>query len=104
MESRKKLKIVIYFATQWIHGVGGSALWCSVDRQGLSVGIVASTTVVLGRHSGVRATYIDCSLLVAVNVSQPIQKMIDIGWLRSTDTNNLIFGIGCAILTDMNNP
>jgi hypothetical protein len=49
-------------------------------------------------------TYIDYSLLVAADVSQPIQKMIHIGWLRSADTNNLIFGIGCAMPADMNNP
>jgi hypothetical protein len=50
------------------------ALLCSVGRQGLSVRTIAIATVVLGRHSGVRATYIDCSLLVAADVSQPIQK------------------------------
>jgi hypothetical protein len=58
----------------------------------------------LGQHNGVRVTYIDCSLLVAAGVSQQIQKMIDIGWLRSIATNNLIFGIGCAMPADMNNP
>jgi hypothetical protein len=78
---------------------GRVALWCSVGRQGLSAG-----TIVLGWHSGVRATYIDCSLLVGADVSQPIQKMIGIGWLRSTDTNNLIFGTGCAMPADTNNP
>jgi hypothetical protein len=51
---------------------GRGALWCSVGWQGLSVGTVVVATVVLGRHSGVRATYIDCSLLVAADISQPI--------------------------------
>jgi hypothetical protein len=60
--------------------------------------------MMLGQHSGVRATYIDCFLLVAADVNQPIQKMISIGWLRSTDINNLIFGIIYAIRADMNNP
>jgi hypothetical protein len=101
----KKLKIVIYLATQWIHRVGkGWALWCLVGQQGLSVRTVAAATVMLHRHSGVRASYIDCSLLVVADVSQSIQKMIGIGWLRSADTNNLIFGIGCAMLADTNNP
>jgi hypothetical protein len=59
---------------------------------------------VLDRHSGVRATYIDSSLFVAADASQPIQKMIGIGWPRSGDTNNLIFGIGYAMPADMNNP
>jgi hypothetical protein len=94
---------VIYLATQWINGVGG-ALWCLVGRQGLSVRTVTTTTIVLGRHSGVRATYIDCSLLVVADVSQSIQKMIGIDWLKSVDTNNLIFGISCAMPADMNNP
>jgi hypothetical protein len=58
---------------------GRGALWCSVGRQGLSVGIVIAATVVLDRHSGVRVTYIDCSLLVAADVSQSIQQMIGIG-------------------------
>jgi hypothetical protein len=44
------------------------------------------------------------SLLIAANVSHPIQKMIGIGWLRSADTNNLIFGIGCTMPADTNNP
>jgi hypothetical protein len=72
-------------------GRGKGALWCSIGRQGLSVKTVTTATIVLGRHSGVQATYIDCYLLVASDVSQSIQKMIDIGWLRSADTNNLIF-------------
>jgi hypothetical protein len=97
----KKLKIVIYLATQWIHGAEGGH--CGA-RSGLSVGTVAAATIVLGRHSGVRTTYIDYSLLVAADVSQLIQKMIGIGWLRSADINNLIFGIGCAMPADMNNP
>jgi hypothetical protein len=75
----------------------GWALWCSISRQGLSVGTVVAATIVLGWHSGVRVTYIDCSLLVATDVSQLIQKMIGIGWLRSADTYNLIFGIGYAM-------
>jgi hypothetical protein len=83
----KKLKMVIYLATQWIHGVGG-ALWCSVSWQGLSVGTVAAATIVLSHHSGVRVTYIDYSLLVAADISLPIQKMIGIGWLRLADTYN----------------
>jgi hypothetical protein len=58
----------------------------------------------LGQHSGVWVTYIDCSLLVAADVSQPIQKMFGIGWLRSADTNNLIFGIGYVMSADTNNP
>jgi hypothetical protein len=68
------------------------------------IGTVTTAIVMLGQQSGVRATYIDCSLLVAADVSQPIQKMIGIGWLRSADTNNLIFGIGCAMPADTNNP
>jgi hypothetical protein len=116
--------MVIYLATQWIHGVGGGqcgawsvgrgyrlkqrvrgwALWGSVGQQGLSVGTVTTITVVLGRHSGVRVTYIDCSLLVAADVSQLIQRMIGIGWLRSADTNNHIFAIACAMPPDTNNP
>jgi hypothetical protein len=83
---------------------GRGALWCSVGWQGLTVETVAAAIVMLGRHSGVRATYIDCSLLVAGDVSQPIQNMIDISWLRSADTNNLIFGIGCAMQADTNSP
>jgi hypothetical protein len=63
---------------------GRGALWCSVDRQGLSVGTAAAATVVLGQHSGMQVTYIDCSLLVA--------------------TNNLIFCISCAMPADTNNP
>jgi hypothetical protein len=59
---------------------------------------------VLDQHSGVLVTYIDCSLLVAADGSQSIQKMIDIGWLKSVDTNNIIFGIGCAMPADTNNP
>jgi hypothetical protein len=66
----KKLKIVIYLATQWIHGVGGVGI--VVLCQGLSVGTVTVATVVLGWHSGVQTTCIDCSLLVAVDVIQPI--------------------------------
>jgi hypothetical protein len=31
------------------------------------------------------------SILVLADVSQPIQKIIGIGYLMSTDTNNLIF-------------
>jgi hypothetical protein len=80
--------MVIYLATQWIHGVGGGALWSSVSRPGLSVGTVAAATIVLSRHSGVRVTYIDCSLLVAADISPPKQKMIGIGWLRLADTYN----------------
>jgi hypothetical protein len=48
---------------------GRGAMWCSVDRQGLSVETVAAATVVLGRHNGMQATYIDCSLLVAADIS-----------------------------------
>jgi hypothetical protein len=80
------------------------ALWWSVGQQGLSVGTVTVTTVMLGRHSGVRATYIDCSLLVAADICQPIQKMIGTSWLRSADTNNLIFCIDCTMPADTNNP
>jgi hypothetical protein len=47
---------------------GRGALWCSVDRQGLSVGTATAATVMLGWHSGMRATYIDCSLLVAGDI------------------------------------
>jgi hypothetical protein len=83
---------------------GRGALWCSIGRQGLLVGTVAASTIVLGRHSGMRVTYIYCSLLVAADVSQPIQKMIGISCLRSVDTNNLFFGIDCVMPTDMNNP
>jgi hypothetical protein len=83
---------------------GRGALWCSVGQQGLSVGTVAAATVMLGWHSGVRVTYISCSLLVAADVSQSIQKMIGISWLRSADTNNLIFGIGYAMPANTNNP
>jgi hypothetical protein len=68
---------------------GRGALWCSVGRQGLSVGTVTTATVVLSQHSGMQVTYIDSSLLVAADVSQPIQKMIGIGWLWSADTNNI---------------
>jgi hypothetical protein len=84
----------------WGEGVGTVVF----GRQGLSVGTVTTATVVLGRHSGMLANYIDCSLLVAADVSQPIQKMIGIGWIRSADTNNLIFGIGCAMPVETNNP
>jgi hypothetical protein len=66
----------------------GGALWSSVSRPGLSVGTVAAATIVLSRHSGVRVTYIDCSLLVAADISPPKQKMIGIGWLRLADTYN----------------
>jgi hypothetical protein len=62
-----------------------------------SDGSVVAAIVVLGQHSGVQTTYIDCSLLIAADVSQPIQKMIGIGWLRSADINNLIFCIGYLI-------
>jgi hypothetical protein len=43
------------------------------------------------------------SILVSADVSQPIQKIIGIGYLMSANTNNLIFGIGCAMPADMNN-
>jgi hypothetical protein len=62
-----------------------------------SDGSVVAAIVVLGQHNGVQTTYIDCSLLIAADVSQPIQKMIGIGWLRSADINNLIFCIGYPI-------
>jgi hypothetical protein len=42
-------------------------------------------------------------ILVSADVSQPIQKIIGIGYLMSTDTNNLIFGIGCAMPANTNN-
>jgi hypothetical protein len=83
---------------------GRGALWCSISLQGLSVGTVTAASVVLDQHSGMRATYIDCSLLVAADIIQLIQKMIGIDWLRSVDTNNLIFCIGCAMPADTNNP
>jgi hypothetical protein len=68
-----------------------------------SVRIVAATTVMLGRNSGLRAVFIGCALLVSADVSQPIQKIIGNGWLTSPYTINHIFGIGYTISTDTNN-
>jgi hypothetical protein len=50
----------------------GRGVGIVVLRQGLSVETVTVATVVLGRHSGVQTTCIDCYLLVAVDVIQPI--------------------------------
>jgi hypothetical protein len=33
-------------------------------------------------------------LLVSANVTQPIQNIFGIGWIKSVDTINLIIGIG----------
>jgi hypothetical protein len=41
--------------------------------------------------------------LVSTDVSQPIQKIIGIGYLMSADTINHIFGIGCTMSADTNN-
>jgi hypothetical protein len=43
------------------------------------------------------------SILVSADVSQPIQKIIDIGYLMLTDTINHIFGIGCTMSVDTDN-
>jgi hypothetical protein len=43
------------------------------------------------------------SILVSADVSQPIQKIIGIGYLMSVDIINHIFGIGCIISADNNN-
>jgi hypothetical protein len=48
---------------------------------------------VLGRNSGVWAVFIGRALLVSADVSQPIQKIIGIGYITSADTINKIFGI-----------
>jgi hypothetical protein len=48
---------------------------------------------VLGQNSGVWAVFIGQALLVSADVSQPIQKIIDIGCITSADTINEIFGI-----------
>jgi hypothetical protein len=42
-------------------------------------------------------------ILVSADVSQPIQEIIGIGYLMSTDNINHIFGIGCTMLADTNN-
>jgi hypothetical protein len=42
-------------------------------------------------------------MLISADVSQPIQKIIGIGYLMSADTINHIFGIGCTMSTDTNN-
>jgi hypothetical protein len=42
------------------------------------------------------------SILVSVDVSQLIQKIIGIGWITSTDTINHIFVIGCTMSVDPN--
>jgi hypothetical protein len=41
--------------------------------------------------------------LVSAEVSQSIQKIIDIDWLTSADTINHIFGIGYTMSADTNN-
>jgi hypothetical protein len=43
------------------------------------------------------------NILVSVDVSQPIQKIIGIGWLTSADTINHIFCIGYTMSADINN-
>jgi hypothetical protein len=43
------------------------------------------------------------SILVSAGVSQPIQKIISIGYLISADTINHIFGIGCTMSVNTNN-
>jgi hypothetical protein len=43
------------------------------------------------------------SILVLPDVSQPIQKIIGIGYLMSADTINHIFVIGCTMSADINN-
>jgi hypothetical protein len=60
----------------------------------ISVGAVAAATVVLSRKSGVWEIFIGGGLLVSANITQPIRNIIDIGWIKSADTNNIIIGIG----------
>jgi hypothetical protein len=43
------------------------------------------------------------SILVSTDVRQPVQKIIGIRYLRSADTIDHIFGIGCTMSTDTNN-
>jgi hypothetical protein len=42
-------------------------------------------------------------ILVSADVSQPIQKIIGIGYLMSANTINYIFGIDCTMSADTNN-
>jgi hypothetical protein len=75
----------------------------NISRRGIiSVGIVATATVVLGQNSGVRVGIYRLSILVSAEVSQSIQKIIDIDWLTSADTINHIFGIGYTMSADTN--
>jgi hypothetical protein len=50
--------------------------------------------MVLGQNSGVWAVFIGWGLLVSADVTQPIQNIFGIGWIKSVDTINLIIGIG----------
>jgi hypothetical protein len=43
------------------------------------------------------------SILISADVSQPIQKIVGIGYLMSADTINHIFDIGYTMLADTNN-
>jgi hypothetical protein len=73
------------------------------------VGIVALSRNNSRHHSPARSKHwcaggiYRLSILVSADVSQPIQKIIGIGWIMSADTINHIFCIGCTMSADTNN-
>jgi hypothetical protein len=75
----------------------------------ISVGTVALGRNNSRRHCGAQSeqwcvgVIYRLSILVSADVSQPIQKIIGINYLMSTDTNNLIFCIGCTMPANTNN-
>jgi hypothetical protein len=75
----------------------------------ISVGTVALDQNSSRRHCGARSeqccvgVIYRLSILISTNVSQPIQKIIGIGYHMLADTINHIIGIGCTMSTDINN-
>jgi hypothetical protein len=75
----------------------------------ISVGTVALGRNSSCRHCGARSkqwcvgVIYRLSILISADVSQPIQKIVGIGYLMSADTINHIFDIGYTMLADTNN-
>jgi hypothetical protein len=81
----------------------------NTSKKVISVGTVALGRNSSRRHCGARSeqwcvgVIYRLSILVSTDVSQPIQKIIDISYLMSVDTINHIFDIGCTMSADTNN-
>jgi hypothetical protein len=78
-------------------------------KRAISVGVVALGWNSSHHHYGARSeqwcvgVIYRLSILVSADVSQPIQKIIGIGYLMSATTINHIFCIGCTMSADTNN-